>query len=389
MSGLGEDVRACGPLLWNCLGIELWRGGERNDARHCFAEAHALDSKYMPALNNLAIAAFEAGETDEAIVQLRQLADFSPHYRVLLQNLKIVSLHKTLHSTPAGVGNAKPPRVEVLTDLLALEWSEQPLLICYHMMRVGGATMESIMWWQYRDNYFRIGEEEEVFRKLYAAPHAQRAYIELAYVHRPAAFACVDPNARYFSWLRNPVESYVSKYYWQQDNPALGVTPTMTMDELFDLWEERDNYGRNARFFAHVIEDGYFFDQELKISDDELLARARRALDERFFFVGLTENFNETLLLLARKLGWTQLPRWERMNATGRPPTSTLPKPTLDRLRVRIQVELEIYRICRERFERELDTLTPADFRVLESYSDFCTQPGKLMEAFPLREAFR
>ena len=91
--------------------------------------------------------------------------------------------------------------------------------------------------------------------------------------------------------------------------------------------------------------------------------------------MGLTEYFNETLFLLARKLGWTELPIYRRRNTTGRRPTREMPKESLAWLADRLAVERELYRVCQQRFLKQLDTLTPADHALLEQYRAACEDP--------------
>jgi trehalose 2-sulfotransferase len=95
--------------------------------------------------------------------------------------------------------------------------------------------------------------------------------------------------------------------------------------------------------------------QEQRMSDEELLSRAKKRVEE-FAFVGLTERFDESVTALTRMLGWDPPQRIPWLNRSGKDPSGAYPVPDeahsaiLDRTRV----DRELYEHARELFYAKL-----------------------------------
>lgn len=83
-----------------------------------------------------------------------------------------------------------------------------------------------------------------------------------------------------------------------------------------------------------------------------MLERAKENLRRHFRVVGLTERFDETLVLLKHSFGWTKNLRYYPANLTrSRPSTSSLPPETVAAIEGRNELDLELYRFAEELFE--------------------------------------
>ena len=96
--------------------------------------------------------------------------------------------------------------------------------------------------------------------------------------------------------------------------------------------------------------------------DQDMLARARHHIEERFAAVGITERFDDSLLLFASLFGWSRL-HYVRAKVSRGP----APPPLSDRERELIEqlnaLDLALYRDARERFKRALAALPDLDAR--------------------------
>jgi hypothetical protein len=83
---------------------------------------------------------------------------------------------------------------------------------------------------------------------------------------------------------------------------------------------------------------------------------AKRNLEKHFAIVGLTEQFDETLILLRRSLGWRRVPFYIRQNATkNRLLKDDLSTEVLNAIKRYNELDMELYEYARERFNESID----------------------------------
>src|SRR5206468_2951310 len=100
----------------------------------------------------------------------------------------------------------------------------------------------------------------------------------------------------------------------------------------------------------------------------ELLEEAKRNVSEHFALVGLTERFDESLLLAKEILGWTRPLPYARRNVTARRPRAEeLPAGTVEVIQAHNELDAELYRFARERLDSEVASRGPAFQRRLRT----------------------
>jgi hypothetical protein len=147
----------------------------------------------------------------------------------------------------------------------------------------------------------------------------------------------VRPDIRYLTFLRDPVKRYISHFQYQ--NNALGKN--WTLDEF--LAEERLNNFITKRIAGSLDVD-----------------RAKEILERDYLLVGLTERFDESLLMLKKKLDMPGFViNYEKKNVARN--TSTRDRliddeEAMDRIRKKNTLDLELYDYASKTiFERELE----------------------------------
>lgn len=137
--------------------------------------------------------------------------------------------------------------------------------------------------------------------------------------------------ASYITVLRNPVERVVSLYYYAQLHQAMSLEEFLAKPPF----KEVDN--DQTRRIAGV-------DPELGGCTTATLDAARENLRRRFAVVGTTEQFDETMVLLKRKLGWRRdaFAHPRNVNAS-RPPTASLPRETVEAVRRWNELDFELW----------------------------------------------
>lgn len=157
----------------------------------------------------------------------------------------------------------------------------------------------------------------------------------------------LDRPVSYFTLLRDPVERVLSHYsYAREARPRDG-------DTLYERLLACVEPNLQTRLLA-----GLGMPPQ-QIAPEEMLAHAKRNL-RACTVVGLTERFDETLLLLREAYGW-RWPFYERVNvSTHRLRREALPAEILHRLEADNALDLELYAFARELFEAQVQKYGPS-----------------------------
>lgn len=244
-----------------------------------------------------------------------------------------------------------------------------PVIIYLHIPKVGGSTLEKIIYSHlHLDKTNIVDSFGDGFHLIYSGIYHFKPNISAGFFKeenfcvpdkikmilsredlRAVLGHCwfgiheyISKPSIYITLLRNPIERIVSLYHhlinwpWVKD------------------WESKSSEGMTLEEF--VIKAPYSEidnDQTRRISglDPDIgkctkatLKVAKENLRKHFSLVGVTERFNETLILLKRNLGWEQeILYYPKLVNKNRPSASSLPKQTLDAIRERNELDIELY----------------------------------------------
>ncbi|NOX62625.1 MAG: sulfotransferase family protein [Chloroflexi bacterium] len=160
------------------------------------------------------------------------------------------------------------------------------------------------------------------------------------------------------TFLRDPVRRLVSLYYHERKittRAGREHCSQLPFDEYFVERITHDNALENWQTFH--------------IAGCVDLEKAKALLDE-YFFVGLLERYDASLLLLSARIGW---PRpfilYARQNrGPSRPPESIMSRETLNRLRELNAVDIALYQHYRQQHDAEVRSLGKAFARQLNLF---------------------
>lgn len=207
--------------------------------------------------------------------------------------------------------------------------SPEGTVLFVHVPKTAGSTLNWILRWQYRR------DERCVLRRIFTRldlPLEEYANLlperreKLRIISAHMAFGLHDhiPGATtYVSILREPAARVVSAYYHmrrQRSHPLHEQATALDLPQFLASGVYLDGDNGQVRRLSGVG-DAVGFGE----CGQDALELALRNVHDHFAFVGLTERFDESLLILREKLGWT-LPFYLRQNTgRNRPHDAALP----------------------------------------------------------------
>jgi hypothetical protein len=159
----------------------------------------------------------------------------------------------------------------------------------------------------------------------------------------------VRSEPRYLTMLRDPVDRTLSHYFHVRDKrvgekgPLPPLPPEPTMDDMLELGYLHDNV--QTRMLSGVSEP--FGDVT-----DAMLEGAKRSLGEELAFFGITERFDESLVLAKQRLGLLAIlgDADARVNAN-RPRGDDVPQALVHAAERCNRYDIELYRFAWELFD--------------------------------------
>ena len=118
----------------------------------------------------------------------------------------------------------------------------------------------------------------------------------------------------------------------------------MSLKEFAETWVDNDQ--------TRLLAGKYGAPNSETCSYDELLSIAKENLAKYFAVVGITEEFDRSLILMKRILGWRN-PFYMRRNVTrARPRKREISQETLRAIEANNKLDLELYRYAKKLFSR-------------------------------------
>jgi len=247
--------------------------------------------------------------------------------------------------------------------LVDSEAAPQPTLVFFHIPKAGGSTLHKIIDHQDYPGLSWSGHGTILRERLLQAPQAEREQVRVLKGHMSFGIHEFLPfGATYLTMLREPVERTVSFYYYVQTDRAHTHHQTIVEGNLSlrDCIEQRISQHGFFNGQTHMLAGWEIDRTEFEARGPEMLDRARRHLQDHFVVAGTMERFDETLMLLRRRLSWG-MPFYRRENVSRTRPRTPLAPETASLIREGNPLDVALYQHVSQGFAAEISSL-PAAF---------------------------
>ena len=246
-------------------------------------------------------------------------------------------------------GSSKPKR-----HTNQLQGGEQnPTIIFLHIPKTAGQTIGFIARRQYEPGrFYNIGHppEREV-EKYKLLDRDSKVKFKFVKGHVPFGLHMFVPGpSTYVTFLRNPIERVISLYYYLRrlpDHPLYHAVHQLTLEDFVIAKRTIDTNNGQTRYLCGA-ENALSIDLA---TGQELLDRAISNLETYFACWGITEKFDQSILLWKKKLNW-RMPFYIPHNITRqRPPREAISKGTIQTIADYNHLDVELYKFAVQRFE--------------------------------------
>jgi len=225
------------------------------------------------------------------------------------------------------------------------------------MPKTGGTTMHAILRRQYHpENTFRTDPEQhwESLRIFREFSEAEKAKFKLLTGHmRFGIHEHINKPSYYIAFLRNPVQRVISYYYYilGYQNHYLHQKIKSANMSLVDVLEsgvsrEFDNFQTRRISGQDRIDYGS--------CSNEILDMAIKNIDQYFPVVGLTDKFDESLILMSNHCKW-KTPYYVKLNiGKNKPPKHNISDKALETIAQFNELDMKLYDYASRKLQQQI-----------------------------------
>ncbi len=232
------------------------------------------------------------------------------------------------------------------------------LFIFQHIPKTAGSTMHTLLDKRFdnRLGIFASSHDDEEALRLRNLPEAERQAIDVLKGHMPFGLHRYMPRpAQYFTILRDPVKRIISQYFYIKKNVNNPLHDRLVSDDMSpgQLVESGISVGLNNGHIRWLLGD--LKAEPFGAIGPKHLQQAIDNLEQHFITVGVNEMFDQSILVLADKLGWEKPPYYDRMNTNRK--KSTVTDTDIEIIKQYNEFDIQLYDYAVKRLQTEMDAI--------------------------------
>ena len=230
---------------------------------------------------------------------------------------------------------------------------KESVIIFQHIPKTAGTTFRYIIQYQFPPSaicelYGSSGPHAQRIDNLQNLSESQRKKIKIINTH--LGFGLHDflqQPYTYITFLREPVSRAISMYYYYQKtkNPRF---LNLSLKEFVQTYGGVQN--GMTKNLAGIVLRSQLSDNKKShefYCNRESLEIAKRNLQEHFKFIGISEKFDKSLILLRKMLGW-KIPLYDKSNISRKP--KDIERDTLKLVENLNELDLQLYEYAKAIF---------------------------------------
>jgi hypothetical protein len=232
-------------------------------------------------------------------------------------------------------------------------------VIFIHIPRTAGVSLDAILERQYNPAkiYSLYSQEKrDEFNKL--SDH-QKANIQLLNGHF-LSYGIHErlPNpSTYITMMRDPVDRVISHYYFVRRSPnhylhEIVMSKNMSLQDYVGSELSIEINNGQTRLLAGLKENPGI---GIGKGFPEMLNRAKKNIEDNFAVVGLTEEFDKSLILFKKALGWSETFYLKRNETKNRKAVKEIPENVINTILEYNDMDIKLYNYAKERFYRNIE----------------------------------
>ena len=234
-------------------------------------------------------------------------------------------------------------------------------IIFLHLPKAGGTTLRHIFYDQYKhlnqNEMYTINRTKET-PKFYALSAKKKQQIKLLVGHFPFGLhESLSEGFKYVTFLREPTDRTISAYFYNKGHQSSDVYNLINDSNLslYDyLQQDIEPWANNAmtKHLAGCDPEGF-----KEGCTEDLFQIAVKNLQSSFISVGLTEEFDKSLEVLAHKLNWSDFTYQNKNITPVKKEKGEIDEKTLELIRQKNSYDIKLYTIGKKIFEEDLKGL--------------------------------
>lgn len=230
-------------------------------------------------------------------------------------------------------------------------------VIFLHIGKTAGTSLRQVLRRNYRASEIMLvhvrGPREKTLDEFAALPEEARESPRLLFGHTVFGLHDYVPRpCTYITIVRRPISLVLSQYRFvlrtiEHRHHELVTSQHMSIEEYIRSGISMEMDNSQTRAVAGDLSTPYGG------CTDEMLETAKRNIEQDFAVVGLTERFDETLILLQKTFGWSKL-HYVPANAAPHSPPAVLSDEARRLIAEHNRLDEELYRYVSERFDEAI-----------------------------------